>query len=56
MRVVSWNLMYRGAAGARRPGKLLRSLGPDLMLLQEVNLGSAEALAQAAGLEFAARA
>jgi hypothetical protein len=55
VRVVSWNLMYRGAAGARRPGELLRSLGPDLML-QEVNLGSAEALAQAAGLEVAARA
>jgi hypothetical protein len=38
--------MYRGAAGARRQGELLRRLGPDLMLLQEVNLGSAETSAR----------
>jgi hypothetical protein len=52
VRVVSWNLMFRGAAGARRQGELLRRLGPDLMLLQEVNLGSAETLRQAAGADW----
>ena len=42
MRVVSWNLNYRGVAAAASPGELLRDLKPDLILLQEVNLGSAE--------------
>ena len=40
---------YRGTDGARGQGELLRKLGPDLVLLQEVNLGSAEVLRQAAG-------
>jgi hypothetical protein len=44
--------MYRGADGARRQGELLRKLGPDLILLQEVNLGSAEILRQAAGADW----
>ena len=52
MRVVSWNLMFRGAAWAVRQGELLRELSPDLMLLQEVNLGSAGALRQAAGADW----
>jgi len=44
--------MYRDADGARRQGELLRKLGPDLILLQEVNLGSAEVLRQAAGADW----
>ena len=44
--------MYRGADGARRQGDLLRELCPDLILLQEVNLGSAEVLRQAAGADW----
>ena len=33
-------------------GKLLREVKPDLILLQEVNLGSAETLRQAAGADW----
>ena len=33
-------------------GELLRELKPDLMLLQEVNLGSAETLRQAAEADW----
>jgi hypothetical protein len=32
--------MFRSAAAARRQGELLRDLKPDLVLLQEVNLGA----------------
>ena len=42
MRVVSWNLNYRGVSKAGLQGELLRELKPDLILLQEVNLGSVE--------------
>ena len=35
-----------------RQGELLRELSPDLMLLQEVNLGSAGTLRQAAGADW----
>lgn len=52
MRVVTWNLCNRGVAGARLQGELLRKLSPDLMLLQEVNLGSAETLRQEAGVDW----
>jgi hypothetical protein len=52
VRVVSWNLRFRGAAGARRQGELLRELRPDLILLQEVNLRSAEILQQTAGADW----
>ena len=51
-RVVSWNLMFRGAARASGQGELLRKLSPDLMLLQEVNLSATEALCQAAGADW----
>lgn len=44
--------MFRTAAGARRQGELLRRLGPDLILLQEVNLGSAEILRQSAAVDW----
>lgn len=52
VRVVSWNLMFRSAAAARRQGELLRDLKPDLILLQEVNLRSAGTLRQAAGTDW----
>ena len=52
MRVVSWNLYNRGVAGARLQGELLRKLSPDLILLQEVNPGSAETLRQEAGADW----
>jgi hypothetical protein len=54
MRVVSWNVTFRGAA-AQRQGRLLRELGPDL-LLQEVNPSSAEGLRRAAGADWLIRA
>ncbi len=51
VRVVSWNVHYRRAA-AQCQGELLRALRPDLILLQEVNPGSAEILRQAAGADW----
>ena len=56
MRVVSWNLAFRGSEAAKRQGDLLRKLSPDLMLLQEVNPGSSEALKEAAGADWMVRA
>ncbi len=35
MRVVSWNLAFRGPEAAKGQGNLLRQLAPDLILLQE---------------------
>jgi endonuclease/exonuclease/phosphatase family metal-dependent hydrolase len=35
VRVVSWNVHFRGPEAAKRQGDLLRELAPDLMLLQE---------------------
>jgi hypothetical protein len=52
VRVVSWNLMFRETAGVRCQGELLRGLEPDLILLQEINLGSAEVLRQAVGADW----
>ena len=52
VRVVSWNLNNRGITGARMQWELLHELKPDLMLLQEVNLGSAETLRQAAEADW----
>lgn len=52
VRVVSWNVHYRGAAAAQCQGALLRELRPDLILLQEVNLGSAEVLRRAADADW----
>ncbi len=52
MRVVSWNLNYRGVSKAGLQGELLRELKPDLILLQEVNLGSAGTLRQAAEADW----
>ena len=56
MRVVSWNIAFRGPKGAKRQGDLLRKLAPDLMLLQEVNPGSSAVLADAAGADWIVRA
>jgi endonuclease/exonuclease/phosphatase family metal-dependent hydrolase len=55
MRVVSWNVAFRAAAAARCHGELLRKLRPDLILLQEVNPGSAEILRLAAGADWLVR-
>ena len=49
MRVVLWNRNYRGVSKAGLQGELLRELKPDLILLQQINLGSAGTLRQAAG-------
>ena len=56
MRVVSWNIAFRGPKAAKRQGCLLRKLAPDLMLLQEVNPGSSEILRAAAGADWMVRA
>jgi hypothetical protein len=52
VRVASWNVAFRGPASAASQGQLLRELGVDLVLLQEVNPGSAEVLRQAAGADW----
>jgi hypothetical protein len=56
VRVVSWNLAFRGPTAAKRQGGLLRELDPDLMLLQELNPGSSEVLKNAAGADWMVRA
>jgi len=56
VRVVSWNIAFRGPKAAKRQGCLLRKLAPDLMLLQEVNPGSSEVLRAAAGADWMVRA
>lgn len=56
MRVVSWNVQFRGPETAKRQGGLLRDLAPDLMLLQEVNRSSSEVLRDAAGADWMVRA
>jgi hypothetical protein len=56
VRVVSWNLAFRGPEAAKRQGGLLRELAPDLMLLQEVNPVSSEDLRKAAGADWIVRA
>jgi len=52
MRVVSWNLAFRGPEAAKRQGDLLRKLTPDLMLLQELNPESSAVIADAAGVDW----
>ena len=56
MRVVSWNIHFRGPEAAKRQGGLLRKLAPDLMLLQERDPGSSAVLADAAGADWMVRA
>ena len=56
VRVVSWNIAFRGPKAAKQQGDLLRRLAPDLMLLQEVNPGSSAVLADAAGAYWMVRA
>jgi hypothetical protein len=55
VRVVSWNIAFRGPEAAKRQGGLLRKLAADLMLLQEVNPGSSEVLRAAAGADWMVR-
>jgi hypothetical protein len=52
VRVVSWNIAFRGPEAAKRQGDLLRQLDPDLMLLQEFNRGSSNVLADGAGADW----
>jgi hypothetical protein len=52
VRVVSWNLNFRGYKAAELQGGLLRELAPHLMLLQEVNPGSSEVLRKAAAADW----
>ena len=56
MRVVSWNIHFRGPEAAKRQGDLLRELAPDLMLLQEVNPDSSAVLTAAAGADWMVKA
>ena len=56
MRVVSWNIAFRGGKSAEQQGSLLRERAPDPMLLQELNPGSSEVLARAAGADWIVRA
>ena len=56
VRVVSWNIAFRGPKAAKRQGGLLRELAPDLMLLQELNPDSSAVLADAAGADWIVRA
>jgi endonuclease/exonuclease/phosphatase family metal-dependent hydrolase len=56
MRVVSWSVAFRGAVAAQRQGHLLRELVADLLLLQEVNPGSADVLRRAADASWLVRA
>jgi Endonuclease/Exonuclease/phosphatase family len=56
VRVVSWNIHFRGCEAAELQGRLLRELAPDLMLLQEVNPGSSTVLCEAAGADWIVRA
>jgi endonuclease/exonuclease/phosphatase family metal-dependent hydrolase len=56
MRVVSWNVAFRGRKTAKRQGDLLRKFAPNLILLQEVNPDSSEVLCDAAGADWIARA
>ena len=51
MRVISWNVNWRTGL-ARDQGRLLRELYCDIVILQEVNRKSAEALRDAAGLAW----
>jgi hypothetical protein len=51
IRVVTWNVNWRTGVAADQ-GKLLASLRPDLVFLQEVNANSVARLGEAAGLEW----
>jgi hypothetical protein len=48
----SWNVAFRSSAAALRQGRLLREVGADLVLLQEVNPSSAEVSRRAAGADW----
>jgi exonuclease III len=56
VRVVSWNIAFRGPKAAKRQGALLRELAPDLVLLQELNPGSSAVLTDAADTDWMVRA
>ncbi len=52
LRAISWNLAHRVGLGARNEADLIRSLGPDVALLQEANAKSIDALAHMAGFQW----
>jgi endonuclease/exonuclease/phosphatase family metal-dependent hydrolase len=52
MRIVSWNIAYRRGTTAKRQGSFLASLEPDLVLLQEANPNSIQALLDTAGMDW----
>jgi endonuclease/exonuclease/phosphatase family metal-dependent hydrolase len=56
MRIVSWNIQFRGPEAAKSQGALLHELSADLILLQEVNPSSSEALRKAARADWMVRA
>jgi hypothetical protein len=56
MRVIIWNIAFRGPETTKHQGDLLRELAPDLMLLQEVNPDSSNVLAKAAGADWMVKA
>lgn len=52
LRVVSWNVRFAGLRHAEAQAQFLRSLQPQIVLLQEVNAGSLAAYRDAAGLDW----
>lgn len=55
-RVATWNVNYRGPSVAAVLGRLLERSRVDLVLVQEANASSLDALAEAAGLDWAVSA
>src|SRR5260370_40682789 len=51
-RVVSWNIAFSGPQRAALQGAFLRSLQPDLVIIQELNPGSLSVVSDTAGLDW----
>src|SRR5260370_23097433 len=51
-RVVSWNIAFSGPPRAALQGAFLRSLQPDLVIIQELNPGSSSVVSDTAGLDW----
>lgn len=56
LRVATWNLNYRSLLVAPALGEFLRQFGVDLVLLQEANPSSLNAVREAAGLDWSVSA
>lgn len=56
LRVATWNVNHRGPALAKSLGGLLRRSRVDLVMVQEANRTSLEALAEAAGFDWTVNA